>query len=75
MSRGPHHGHDPCPDGIRQTVPEGGQFSHLRRDRLGFHQTAQSLGLASSRVRYFGAKKGRGANCFAFCFAPEVAVA
>jgi hypothetical protein len=34
-SRGPHHRHDPSPDGIGQAVPHGGQFGHLERDRAG----------------------------------------
>jgi len=29
---GPHHGHDPSPDGVGEAVPDGGQ---LRRDRFG----------------------------------------
>jgi len=71
-SRGPHHGHDPSPDGIRQTVPDGGQLSHLGRDHLGVHEAAQSLGLVGRRRSSSAAKEGRGANCFAFCFALEV---
>jgi hypothetical protein len=54
-------------------VPNGGQLGHLGRDRLGLNEASQSLGLASSRVSDFGVKEGRGANCFGFCFTPEVA--
>jgi len=73
-SRGPHHGHDPCPDGIGQPVPDGGQLGHVRRDCVGLHEAAQSLGLVGSRSSYAPGKEGREANCFAFCFALEVAV-
>jgi hypothetical protein len=44
-SRGPHHRHDPSPDGMGQAVPDGGQLSHLRRDRIGLSEAPQSLGL------------------------------
>ena len=37
-SRGPHHGHDPSPNGIAQAVPEGGQL-------------ATSVGIASGSTR------------------------
>jgi len=36
-SRGPHHGHDPSPDGIGQAVPHGGQFGQVRGHSVGFH--------------------------------------
>ena len=65
-SRGPHHGHDPSPDGIGQAVPDGGQLGHLCRDRLGLHEVSLSLG---RRCSHTIAREGRGANCFAFCFA------
>ncbi len=46
-SRSPHQGHDPNPGGSGQAVPDGGQLSHLGRDRLGLHEAAQSLGLGA----------------------------
>ena len=69
-SRGPHHGHDPSPDGIGQAVPDGGQLGHLCRDRLGLHEVSLSLG---RRCSHTTAREGRGANCFAFCFARRAA--
>ena len=68
-SRSPHHGHDPGPDSSGQAVPDGGQLGHLGRDRLGLQEAAQSLGLVCWRPSDAAAKEGRGANCFAFCFA------
>jgi hypothetical protein len=50
-------------------VPDGGQLGHLRRDCVGLHEDAQSLGLVGSHYSYAPAGKGRGTNCFAFCFA------
>ena len=49
-SRSPHHGHNPSPDGSGQAVPDGGQFGHLRRDRIGLNGAAQSLGSGGCRV-------------------------
>ena len=72
--RRPHHGHDPSPDCIGQAVPDGGQFNHLGRDHLGLHGAAQSVGLVGRRCSHTTARKGRGANCFAFCFALPKAV-
>jgi hypothetical protein len=43
FSRPPHHGHDPSPDGIGRAAPDGGQFSHLGRDRLGLHEAPRLL--------------------------------
>ena len=72
--RGPHHRHDPGPDRIGQAVPDGGQLGHLRRDRLRLQDDPRLLGLGGCRVSYAPARKGRGANCFAFCFALPKAV-
>ena len=57
-SRGPLHGHDPSPDGIGQAVPDGGQLSQLRRDRLGLNEAAQSLGLVGCGYGYVPAIDG-----------------
>ena len=67
-SRGPHHRHDPSPDGIGQAVPDGGKISPLGRDHHGVHESPQSLGLVRRCPSDAAAKEGRGANCFAFCF-------
>ena len=67
-SRGPHHRHDPSPEGIGQPVPDGGKICHLGWDHLGLHEAAQLLGLVCWRPRDAAAKEGRGANYFAFCF-------
>ena len=35
-SRGPHHGHDPSPDGSGQAVADGDNLGEVRRHSVGF---------------------------------------
>ena len=46
-SRGPHHRHDPSPDGMGQAVPDGSQLGHFRWDRHGLHESSQLVGCGS----------------------------
>jgi len=57
-SRGPHHRHDPSPDGMGQAVPDGSQLGHLRRDRHGLHESSQSVGLVGCGSDYAPARDG-----------------
>jgi hypothetical protein len=59
-SRGPHHRHDPSPDGIGQAVPDGGQLSHLSRDLLGLSEAPHSLGFVGWCCSYAPVREGRG---------------
>ena len=41
---GPHHGHDPSPDGIRQAVPDGLLVQPSQAGSFGYHQPPLWLG-------------------------------